>query len=121
MSKHDTLKVAERAAHAARPCLAICAGKHCAKAGAKQIRRAAEATLEELELEESVTVIWTKCQDYCDDAPALTILPAALPYTELTQKTVRQIVTSHLRDGLPVRELLEKKARRRLKQAEREG
>lgn len=121
MSKHDTLKVAERAAHSARLCLAICAGKHCAKAGAKQIRRAVEATLEDLALEESATVILTKCQDYCDDAPSLTILPAGLPYTELTQKTVRQIVTSHIRDGLPVRELLEKKARKRLKQAEREG
>jgi (2Fe-2S) ferredoxin len=95
-------------------CLALCAEKHCARAGAKFLRQALEAGLSEHGLSDSVTVEWTQCQDFCDDAPSLTVLPEGLSYIRLSWKDAREIVESHLLAGEPVSELLDKKSRRRL-------
>jgi len=100
-----------------RPCLALCAGKHCAKAGTKQIRRALEAALTNAGLDGKVAIELTKCQDYCDDAPAATVLPGPFPYLELTPTTVQQIVMEHLANGRPLHSLLDKRTRRRLEKS----
>lgn len=116
MGKHDREDVVkvEHLLRNERPCLAICAGKHCAKAGAKQVIRATRTALEEAGLAETVPVALTKCQDYCDDGPAITVLPGGYPYVELCAQSARQIVLSHLRDGRPVLERLTKRFRRKL-------
>lgn len=116
MGKHDKHAVdVERLAYTSRPCLAICAGKHCARSGAKSVIRAAEAALAEAGLAENVPVVLTKCQDHCDDGPAMTVVPGAFPYIDLCPDSVRQIVLSHVRDGQPVLDLLHKRARKKLK------
>jgi NADH:ubiquinone oxidoreductase subunit E len=117
MSKHEKPRKVEKLAHNERPCLAVCAGKHCAKAGTKHILRAAHAALAEAGLDEEVGIELTKCQDYCDDAPAVTVLPGPYPYIELTPKTVLQIVLEHIVNGQPLRSFLHKRARRRLELA----
>ncbi|NTU78858.1 MAG: (2Fe-2S) ferredoxin domain-containing protein [Chloroflexales bacterium] len=126
MGKHDHengVKV-EELMRRGGPCLAVCGGKHCTRAGAKQVLRAAQAALDEAGLGETVSVILTKCQDYCDDGPAMTVLPGAYPYVELDRESARQVVLDHVRDGQPVLERLHKRARRklerRLARAERE-
>ena len=114
MSKCDKLSKLEKKASASRPCLAICAGKHCAKAGAKQIIRAVSAALDEAGMSNTVAVALTECQDHCDDAPAITALPGPYPYIDLAPADVRTIVAEHLGRGRPVRSLLHKRARKLL-------
>lgn len=119
MGKHDRERVVEveKLGRGGRPCLGICAGKHCARAGAKQIIRAAEAALDAAGLAESVPLILTKCQDHCDDCPALTVFPGGYPYVELEPADVSQIVAEHVAGGRPVLPLLHRRARKRLKRA----
>lgn len=116
MGKHDKPRKVEKLAASERPCLAVCAGKHCAKAGAKHILRAAHSALAQVGLEGQVGIELTKCQDYCDDAPTVTVLPG--PYIELTPKNILQIVLEHLANNRPLRALLHKRARRQLDQTE---
>jgi len=79
MSKdHKPRSIAKLARHD-QPCLAVCAGKHCAKAGTKHIRRAIQAALTHARLDGKIVVELTKCQDYCDDAPAATVRPGPFP------------------------------------------
>ena len=68
-------------------------------------------------MDSAITVTLTECQDYCDDAPAITMLPGPYPYIDLTPTAVRAIVAEHVCGGQPVRSLLHKDARRRLKTA----
>jgi (2Fe-2S) ferredoxin len=119
MAKHGKPATIKALVRDDQPCVAICVGKKCAKAGAKHILAAAKAGLEETGLAD-VPLRLTKCQDYCDDAPMLAILPGEYPYINLTPAGVRQIIVAHLGQGQPVGELLHKRARRRLeKQARR--
>lgn len=116
MGKHDhedVVKV-ERLPQYGAPCLAICAGKDCARSGSKKIVRAAQTALEEAGLTDAVAVTLTKCQDYCDDGPTITVLPGAYPYVELDPESVRRVVLEHVRDGKPVLEHLHKRMRRKL-------
>lgn len=96
-----------------RPCLAVCAGKDCARAGAKQVIRAARQALEEAGLAETVGFALTKCQDYCDEGPAMTVLPGAYPYVELDAESARHVVLEHVRDGRPVPRQMHRRARRK--------
>lgn len=99
-------------------CLAICAGKHCAKGGAKHVIRAVRAALDEAGLAETMPVVLTRCQDYCDDGPVMTVLPEEYPYLDLRERSARQVVLDHVRDGSPVLELLPKRLRRKLARRE---
>lgn len=108
---HDVVKV-ERL-RGDRPCLAVCAGKDCARAGAKQVIRAVQQALEEAGLAGQVDFALTKCQDYCDDGPAMTVMPGCFPYVELCAETAREVVLEHVRAGRPVVKRLHKRARRK--------
>jgi (2Fe-2S) ferredoxin len=117
MGKHDRERgvEVEMLGRGGRQCLGICAGKHCARAGAKQIIRAAHEALEAAGVAESVPVVLTKCQDHCDDCPALTVFPGGYPYVDLEPADVAEIVAEHVVAGKPVLPLLTKRARKRLK------
>jgi (2Fe-2S) ferredoxin len=114
MGKHDVVKV-EKLARGARPCIGVCAGKHCARAGAKQVIHALRAALEEAGISEEIVLALTKCQDYCDEGPAITVMPGSYPYVDLTPEAARAIVGSHLCEGQPVVELLHRRTRRKLR------
>jgi NADH-quinone oxidoreductase subunit F len=105
----------EKLARHREPCLAICVDKDCARNGAKQNIHAAQAALEAAGLHEQYSVALTKCQDHCDDAPALTVLPGFYPYIELEPDDIARIVQEHLSEQRPVLELLHKRMRKRLK------
>lgn len=111
---HDRVVKVEKLLRQGRPCLGICAGKDCARAGAKHVIRAVRAALEEAGLAETVAVELTKCQDHCDDGPAMTVIPGEYPYVELCPVSARRVVLDHVRDGRPVLKHLQKRARRRL-------
>ncbi|MCG8348960.1 MAG: hypothetical protein MI924_14410 [Chloroflexales bacterium] len=116
MGKHsnDQVVKVEKLLHSKQPCLGICAGKHCAKSGAKHVIRAVQAALAEAGLMGSITYKLTKCQDYCDDGPAMTVIPGAYPYVALCPDSARQVVFDHVRDGRPVHRRLHKRFRRKL-------
>lgn len=119
MAKHDKPRELEDLIDNKRPCLAVCVGKKCAKAGTKKVLAAAQEALSAAGLDDQFPICLTKCQDYCDDGPAVTVLPGKLAYVELTAGGMRQIVASHLAGGEPVRELLTKRSRKRLEKQER--
>jgi (2Fe-2S) ferredoxin len=115
MGKHDKdLSKVEQLIRRNEACLAICVGKHCAKAGAKQVIRAARAALDETGLAGTYPVVLTKCQDYCDDGPVMAVIPGEYPYLGLCDHTARQVIFDHVRDHSPVLELLPKRIRRKL-------
>lgn len=116
MGKHDRADVVkvEQLGRRGEVCLGICAGKHCAKAGTRLVLRAVEAALGEAGLGDAVAVTLTKCQDYCDDGPAMTVFPGGYPYVELCPQSARQVVLDHVRDGRPVLGHLHKRVRRKL-------
>lgn len=116
MGKHDREDVVkvEQLGRAGRPCLGVCAGKHCAKAGTKHVLRAVREAVDEAGLSTSIAVVLTKCQDYCDDGPAMTVFPGGIPYLELDPEDARRVVAEHVVEGRPVFELLPKKLRRKL-------
>jgi NADH-quinone oxidoreductase subunit F len=111
---HDRVVKVEKLLKRPGACLGICAGKDCARNGAKQVIRAVHAALEEAGLAGAVGVELTKCQDYCDHGPAMTVLPGGLPYVELDAASAREVVLEHVRDGRPVLRKLHKRARRKL-------
>lgn len=111
---HDDVVKVEQLARLGRPCLGICAGKDCARAGTKQVVRAVQAALEETGLCDHVAVTLTKCQDHCDDGPTMTVFPSGYTYVELDTDSARRVVLEHVRDGRPVLERLHKRMRRKL-------
>lgn len=114
MAKIEKVRSVHKIADDGVPCIAICAGKHCAKAGTKHIVRAMRQALEGQGVASEFRIELTKCQDNCDDAPCLTTLPDAYPYVELSPEDSEQIVCQHLCLGQPVIDLLQKKARKKL-------
>lgn len=114
MAKSEKVRSVHKIADDGIPCIAICAGKHCAKAGTKQLVRAMQQALEEQGLATTFRIELSKCQDNCDDAPCLTTLPDDYPYVELEAADSKRIVCQHLCLGQPVLDLLEKKARKKL-------
>jgi (2Fe-2S) ferredoxin len=116
MGKHGghDLPKAEHLIRQHTACLAICAGKDCVKAGAKHVIHAAEAALDETGLANTYPVVLTKCQDFCDDGPVMTVIPGNLPYIGLSPRAIRQVIVEHLRDGSPVLALLPKKLRHKM-------
>lgn len=112
--KHGRVVKIEQLRHTGRPCLAVCTGKHCTKAGAGEILRAVEAALNEADLSSTVALERTTCQDYCDNAPTMTVMPGGYAYVELNPDAARQIVHDHVCDGRPVLAQLHKRIRRKL-------
>jgi (2Fe-2S) ferredoxin len=116
MGKHDDDR-AVKVEHLIRrhgPCIGVCAGKDCARNGAKHVIRAVGAALDEAGLADQVAVELTKCQDHCDDGPNMTVFPGGYTYVELDAEAARHVVLEHLRDGRPVLRQLQKRQRRKL-------
>jgi (2Fe-2S) ferredoxin len=111
---HDRAVKVEKLLRQGRPCLGICAGKDCARNGAKHVIRAVQAALDEAGLADEVAVELTKCQDQCADGPAMTVIPGALTYVDLCPESAREVVFEHVRAGRPVLRKLHWRIRRRL-------
>ncbi|HMO58857.1 MAG TPA: (2Fe-2S) ferredoxin domain-containing protein [Roseiflexaceae bacterium] len=86
--------------------LYLCAGPHCTANGCATLQRTLDTELWALGLDAEVDVRASGCQSRCEDAPSITIWPGPFHYSQLTTERLRRIITQHLRDGLPVEELL---------------
>lgn len=80
----------------------VCANVHCRANGSAGIQQALAQELWALGLGDQVEVLVGGCQSQCERGPNIKIWPGPYHYLGVTPAMVRQIVASHLRDGLPL-------------------
>lgn len=95
-----------------RVVIEICAGKHCARAGAKRIIKTAEAAIDESGCAEMVKFRVVGCQDRCDHCPNLDV-DGRYQYAEISPELTHEIVLQHIQHGEPLAEFLYKSKKRK--------
>jgi len=53
-----------------------------------------------------VELIATSCRDRCEWGPSVNVYPGPTRYAAVDEDAARRIVQSHLRDGVPVEDLM---------------
>jgi (2Fe-2S) ferredoxin len=91
----------------------LCGGPHCTASGRSAILKALEDELWAWQLDSSVDVRVSGCQDRCDDAPNMTVWPGPYHYANLTPELVARIVEQHLLHEQPLHEHLQPRRTRR--------
>ncbi|HBV87754.1 MAG TPA: NADH-quinone oxidoreductase subunit NuoF [Desulfosporosinus sp.] len=84
----------------------VCAGTGCASSGALPIIDILNDEIKRQGLEETVTVVGTGCQGFCEKGPTLVIEPQQILYTRVTGEDVAEIVSQELVKGERVERLL---------------
>lgn len=84
----------------------LCGNLHCLANGESAILRALEQAIWEYDLAATVEMRVSGCQSLCDIGPNIKIWPGPYQYPRVTPTNARRIVIEHLRDGVPVAELL---------------
>ena len=91
-----------------------CGGNDCVKNGAKDVVKALRSEIKEQGLKGDVVITKTHCAGMCKTGPVLVVCSGGCVhggcgkecgivwYERLDDKDARRIVTSHLRDGVPV-------------------
>lgn len=76
----------------------------CGRCGSEALRNYAKQRVRELGLAGpgGVRVNTSGCLDRCEEGPAAVVYPEGTWYTYVDEEDVEEIVTSHLRDGIPV-------------------
>lgn len=91
----------------------LCAGAHCQSHGREATRKALEAALWDLGLDAQIELRDSGCQDRCAFGPNATIWPGPYRYHSLSSDQVLRLIESHVRDGIPISELLADEQHRR--------
>ncbi|NLP48509.1 MAG: FAD-dependent oxidoreductase [Clostridiales bacterium] len=78
----------------------VCAGAGCVSSNCGLVGDAVVEELEELGLAKNVKVYETGCMGTCSVGPVMIIQPQNTFYTELTPDIAKEIIRSHVRDGL---------------------
>ncbi|MCB8816969.1 NADH-quinone oxidoreductase subunit NuoF [Desulfosporosinus shakirovi] len=84
----------------------VCAGTGCASSGALPIIDILNDEIKRQGLEETVSVVGTGCQGFCEKGPTLVIEPQQILYTRVTGEDVAEIVEQELIKGERVERLL---------------
>ncbi|MFX0084752.1 MAG: NADH-ubiquinone oxidoreductase-F iron-sulfur binding region domain-containing protein [Candidatus Hodarchaeota archaeon] len=82
----------------------ICQGTGCLSSKSDEIREEFEEQLINLNLQRKIRVDFTGCHGFCAQGPIVIIEPEGFMYCKVKTTYVKKIVTSHLKDGLPVEE-----------------
>lgn len=79
----------------------------CGRCGSEALRNFAKQRVKELGLsgKGGVRINASGCLDRCEEGPAVVVYPEGVWYTYVDEEDVEEIVTSHLRDGVPVERL----------------
>ena len=79
----------------------------CGRCGSEAMRNFAKLRARELGLagKGGVRVNTSGCLDRCEEGPVAVVYPKGIWYTYVDEEDVEEIVTSHLRDGVPVERL----------------
>ena len=86
-----------------RPTILVCQGTGCVSSGSPQIHREFERQIIESKLD--VEVKLTGCRGFCQIGPSAIVEPDGILYCRLKPTDVKEIVSSHLIDGVPVNRL----------------
>jgi len=84
----------------------VCAGTGCASSGAHKLIDALKLELKKQGLEETVSIVGTGCQGFCEKGPTLVIEPQNILYTSVTPEDVAEIVATDIIKGERVERLL---------------
>lgn len=84
----------------------VCAGTGCASSGAHKLIDALKVELKKQGLEETVSIVGTGCQGFCEKGPTLVIEPEDILYTSVTPEDVAEIVATDIMKGERVERLL---------------
>ena len=82
----------------------VCQGTGCVSAKADQIYAALTDEIKRLGLK-NVSVEFTGCHGFCQQGPIVVIEPEGIFYAKVDMKDVSELVSSHLRDGQPLKRL----------------
>ncbi len=84
----------------------VCAGTGCASSGALPIIDILKEEIKRQGLEETVSVVGTGCQGFCEKGPTLVIEPQNILYTRVTGDDVAEIIAEDIVKGERVERLL---------------
>ncbi|AET66353.1 NADH:ubiquinone oxidoreductase, NADH-binding (51 kD) subunit [Desulfosporosinus orientis DSM 765] len=84
----------------------VCAGTGCASSGALPIIDVLNEEIKKQGLADTIKIVGTGCQGFCEKGPTLVIEPQHILYTRVTKEDVAEIVTSELIKGERVERLL---------------
>ena len=84
----------------------VCAGTGCASSGAHKLIDALKLELKQQGLEDTVGIVGTGCQGFCEKGPTLVIEPQQVLYCSVTADDVAEIVTQDIMKGERVERLL---------------
>ncbi|KUO73290.1 MAG: NADH dehydrogenase [Desulfosporosinus sp. BRH_c37] len=84
----------------------VCAGTGCSSSGAHKLIDALKLELKQQGLEDSVSIVGTGCQGFCEKGPTLVIEPQQVLYCSVTADDVSEIVAQDIMKGERVERLL---------------
>lgn len=84
----------------------VCAGTGCASSGAHKLIDALKLELNKQGLEETVDLVGTGCQGFCEKGPTVVIEPQQVLYCSVTADDVAEIVAQDIMKGERVERLL---------------
>lgn len=73
----------------------ICRKSSCSKRGGKQLYRALADTLNQLGLQDRVSIELTGCQKQCKKAPSLILMPGKVKHAYVNPKDLTSLVKAH--------------------------
>ena len=85
----------------------VCQGTGCVSGKSIEVTEALVKAVKEAGLN-NVKVDFTGCHGFCEQGPVAIVEPEGIFYTHVSVADVPEIVTSHLRDGMPVKRLFYK-------------
>ena len=85
----------------------VCRGTGCVSSGSDEVYEALKKEVEGQRID-GVEVDFTGCHGFCEQGPNVIVEPEGIFYTHVQAEDTPEIVTSHLRDGKPVKRLFYK-------------
>jgi NADH-quinone oxidoreductase subunit F len=82
----------------------VCRGTGCVSGGSDAVYEALKAELARQEVTEAV-IDYSGCHGFCQQGPNVVVEPDGIFYTHVDADDAEEIVSSHLRDGIPVERL----------------
>ncbi|MCK5058482.1 MAG: 4Fe-4S binding protein [Candidatus Aminicenantes bacterium] len=86
--------------------LLVCAGTGCVTCNSFEIKEQLEQEIFNRGLQDEVKVVATGCQGFCDRGPIVIVQPDGIFYRQVTRKEVPRLITEHLLNGKPIKELI---------------
>lgn len=84
----------------------ICGGTGCVSSGSLKVKKALDAEIIKVGLQDEIVITITGCAGFCAKGPLLLVKPENILYQSVTPKDVPELVSEHLLKGRPLKRLL---------------